>query len=87
LFGGNNYNNEKVTGEPLIRRSDDNPEVLAKRLNSYHTQTTPVIDYYKRKGIWSRVNAELPAKTVWYQLVGIFSRTGHLPVKDIKVSE
>jgi adenylate kinase len=70
-----------VTGEPLIRRADDNPETLKKRLASYHTQTTPVIDYYKKKGIWARANAELSPDIVWYQLLGIFSRSGHLPVK------
>eukprot|EP00158_Paraphelidium_tribonemae_P000989 Partr_v1_DN23804_c0_g1_i1_m63701 putative adenylate kinase len=70
---------DDVTGEPLIRRADDNADTLKKRLHAYHTQTTPVIEYYKKRGIWSRVNAELEQDTVWYQLLGIFSRTGHLP--------
>jgi len=69
-----------------MRRSDDNAEVLQKRLQTYHTQTTPVIEYYKRRGIWSKVNAELPADVVWYQLLGIFSRTGHLPQAEIPTS-
>lgn len=71
------------TGEPLIRRPDDNAEVLVKRLSAYHTQTTPVVEYYKKKGIWSRANAELDKDIVWYQLLGIFSRTGHLPLRPI----
>ena len=40
----------KITGEPLIRRSDDNPETLTKRLVSYHQQTSPLVDYYSKKG-------------------------------------
>jgi adenylate kinase len=40
-----------VTGEPLIRRNDDNVNALKKRLDSYHKQTTPLIDYYSKKGI------------------------------------
>jgi adenylate kinase len=71
---------DDITGEPLVRRADDNPETLKKRLDSYHKSTTPVIDYYKHRGIWSRVNAEMSQEVVWYQLLGIFSRTGHMPV-------
>jgi adenylate kinase family enzyme len=41
---------DDVTGEPLIQRSDDNAETLKKRLKSYHDMTTPVVDYYKRRG-------------------------------------
>lgn len=42
---------KKVTGEPLIRRSDDNPETLTKRLVSYHQLTAPLVEYYSKKGI------------------------------------
>ena len=42
---------DDVTGEPLIQRSDDNAETLKKRLKSYHDMTSPVVDYYKRRGI------------------------------------
>lgn len=69
-----------------MRRSDDNVEVLEKRLKTYHLQTTPVIDYYKKRGIWSKVNAELPPDVVWYQLLGIFSRSSHLPQKEVETS-
>jgi len=41
---------DDVTGEPLIQRSDDNAETLKKRLKSYHDMTTPVVEYYKRRG-------------------------------------
>jgi adenylate kinase family enzyme len=34
-------------GEPLVRRSDDNPEVLVKRLQQYHSLTSPLVDYYR----------------------------------------
>nr|XP_017016126.2 adenylate kinase-like [Drosophila takahashii] len=39
---------DDVTGEPLIRRSDDNAEALKKRLEAYHKQTRPLVDYYER---------------------------------------
>jgi adenylate kinase family enzyme len=41
---------DDVTGEPLIQRSDDNAETLKKRLGAYHDMTTPVVEYYKKRG-------------------------------------
>ncbi|KAF3940688.1 hypothetical protein ABW19_dt0201280 [Dactylella cylindrospora] len=63
---------DDVTGEPLIQRSDDNEETLKKRLGTYHAQTAPVVDYYKKKGIWSGVDASQDPSTVWKTLLGIF---------------
>ncbi|CAG8633762.1 10803_t:CDS:2 [Ambispora gerdemannii] len=65
-------NTDDVTGEPLIQRSDDNAETLKKRLVSYHQQTTPVVDYYKRKGIWSQIDAAQSPAVVWSSLLAIF---------------
>ncbi len=42
-----NEGKDDVTGEPLITRADDTPEVIKKRLEVYHSQTKPVIEYYK----------------------------------------
>lgn len=36
------------TGEPLIQRDDDQEETVRKRLDIYHDQTEPLIDYYKK---------------------------------------
>ena len=38
---------DDVTGEPLIQRDDDKEETVKKRLEVYHDQTEPLIDYYK----------------------------------------
>jgi adenylate kinase len=40
-----------VCGEKLILRDDDKPETVENRLNVYHEQTQPLIDYYNEKGI------------------------------------
>ncbi len=34
------------TGEPLVQREDDKEETVRKRLQVYHSQTAPLIDYY-----------------------------------------
>jgi adenylate kinase len=36
------------TGEPLIQRDDDKEETVRERLNVYHKQTEPLIDYYSK---------------------------------------
>jgi adenylate kinase len=38
---------DDVTGEPLIQREDDQEETVRQRLQVYHDQTEPLIDYYK----------------------------------------
>ena len=36
------------TGEPLIQREDDQEETVRKRLDVYHAQTEPLVEYYKK---------------------------------------
>ena len=40
-----------VCGEELVLRDDDKPETVKNRLNVYHEQTKPLIDYYEKQGI------------------------------------
>ncbi|KAJ3605289.1 hypothetical protein NHX12_027339 [Muraenolepis orangiensis] len=42
---------DDVTGEPLAQRDDDTPETVTRRLKAYQTQTEPVLEYYRSKGI------------------------------------
>jgi adenylate kinase len=37
---------DDATGEPLIQRDDDREEIVRKRLEVYHRQTRPLVDYY-----------------------------------------
>ncbi len=37
---------DDVSGEALIQREDDSEETVKKRLEVYHSQTRPLIDYY-----------------------------------------
>ncbi|KAI8831916.1 adenylate kinase-domain-containing protein [Chytriomyces cf. hyalinus JEL632] len=66
---------DDITGEPLIQRSDDNAATLVKRLESYHKQTVPVVEYYKKQGIWSGVDASQKPEAVWQQLSAIFAKS------------
>lgn len=35
------------TGEPLVQRDDDHEDTVRKRLEIYHSQTSPLIDFYQ----------------------------------------
>ena len=66
---------DDVTGEPLVQRSDDNVEALRKRLAVFHSQTGPVVDYYKQKGIWPPVDAAQSPKVVWQNLHALLAKS------------
>lgn len=38
---------DDVTGEPLVQREDDVEETVRKRLEVYHRQTAPLVEYYR----------------------------------------
>lgn len=40
----------KCEGEHLYQRDDDKPETVRARLKTYHSQTAPLIDYYRKRG-------------------------------------
>ena len=63
---------DDITGEPLIQRSDDNAETLKKRLSTYHDQTSPVVSYYQKTGIWKAIDASQEPGQVWKSLLGVF---------------
>jgi len=37
-------------------RADDNEETIKKRLTVYHSQTAPLIDWYKKEGKYQHIN-------------------------------
>ena len=43
-----------LCGRPLKQRKDDKPEVVLKRLQTYHEKTESLIDYYEEKGLLRR---------------------------------
>ncbi len=39
---------DDVTGEHLVQRDDDKEETVKKRLDVYHSQTKPLVEYYSK---------------------------------------
>lgn len=46
---------DDLTGEPLMQRDDDKEDTVRKRLQVYHSQTAPLVNYYKT---WSENGSE-----------------------------
>jgi adenylate kinase len=51
-------------GSRLIRRDDDDPEVVGNRLRVYHEQTEPLIEYYDDQGVMRRIDGTRDAADV-----------------------
>jgi adenylate kinase len=51
-------------GGKLIQRDDDKPEVIKERLDVYHKQTEPLVDYYRNRGVFHRVNGDNAIQSV-----------------------
>lgn len=58
-------------GNELVLREDDKPETVKKRLDVYHDQTQPLIDYYQGKGILKSVNGTQPMEKVFEDITNI----------------
>lgn len=42
---------DDISGEPLIQRDDDTPEVIKKRVASFNKETRPLLEFYKSKKV------------------------------------
>lgn len=60
-----------VCGESLILRDDDKPETVKKRLDVYHEQTQPLIDYYKKAGALREVDGTVDMEDVFQAIVKV----------------
>lgn len=65
------FNPPKVAGKcdacgaELYQRKDDTEETVKQRLQAYHTQTQPLIDYYNKKGIVATINGAGDIKEIF----------------------
>ncbi|MEX2106001.1 MAG: adenylate kinase [Solirubrobacterales bacterium] len=53
-----------IDGSELIVRDDDEPEVIRKRLDTYHAKTEPLVDYYDHRSVLRRIGGETPPDEV-----------------------
>ena len=55
----------------MILRDDDKPETVTKRLNVYHEQTQPLIDYYTQAGVLKEVDGTADIEDVFHEIIEI----------------
>jgi len=58
-------------GGELVLRNDDKPETVQKRLDVYHEQTQPLIEYYQTQNILKEVDGTLPLEDVFQAIIAI----------------
>jgi adenylate kinase len=49
-------------------RPDDTPEVIARRLEIYHSDTEPIVEHYRATGNLVPLHAERPIEDVWLEV-------------------
>lgn len=59
---------DDMSGEKLVHRSDDYEQTVLSRLNAYHTQTAPLIDFYATKNKLKKINGNQKPNTVFEQI-------------------
>ena len=68
-----NKNKDDITNEELIIRKDDKASTVKKRLNIYHNQTSPIIDYYNKKNILKKINGNNSIKNIHSYIIEIIN--------------
>ena len=58
-------------GAELIIRDDDRAETVKKRLDVYHEQTQPLIDYYEKAGVLKNVDGTKGLDEVFAEIVDV----------------
>jgi adenylate kinase len=65
---------DDVTGEPLIQRDDDHREAVERRIDLFFDETAPLIEYYKKKSLVQRVDADQAIDAVTVDLIAAITR-------------
>ncbi len=61
-------------GSALVQRKDDEPETVRKRIQVYRKETSPLIEYYKKKKILVGIDASPRPKEVFNSVIDIVER-------------
>jgi adenylate kinase len=56
-------------GTALVQRKDDQEEAIVRRLEEYKRQTADVIDYYRKQGVLTEIDGDLPVDASYPQIV------------------
>ncbi len=79
-----NKDRDDETNEPLILRDDDREEIVRKRLDVYHEQTEPLVDYYQRwynskeqhAPVFERISGHGKEDEIYQQILSVIQNVG-----------
>lgn len=61
-------------GSDLVQRNDDNETTVRQRMDVYKKETAPLVSYYEKKGILSRVNGEQSVEEVYKDIMKVLGK-------------
>lgn len=56
-------------GEELVQRDDDKAETVLNRLNVYHEQTAPLVDFYTSRGLLRRIDGAQDMDVIYHAIL------------------
>jgi adenylate kinase len=63
-----------LDGGELYQREDDRPDTVRQRLAVYQTQTSPLINYYRNRGILDEVNGDQSIEEVGEEIAAVIGK-------------
>jgi adenylate kinase len=73
---------DDITGEPLTRRADDDPEVWKQRLQSFKENNEPLLEHYDKAGLLWTVNGN-SSDEITPQIFKEFGKRFGVPVPEV----
>lgn len=67
---------------PLLKRKDDQEDVIRKRLGVYHTQTAPLIDYYSEEDSFKEISCDQSINSILNEILAYIREIYRLIEKD-----
>ena len=58
----------------VVRRADDMPETVVARLKVYEEATKPLVEYYRKKGLYAEIDGGREIESVWSEIQGLLGR-------------
>ncbi|MDD4156108.1 MAG: nucleoside monophosphate kinase [Endomicrobiaceae bacterium] len=63
-----------VCGAEIVKRHDDTDELINKRLELFHNETTPLIDYYKKLNLLETLEADQDINQIHQEIINIINK-------------
>jgi adenylate kinase len=63
-----------VDGSELYQRDDDKPATVENRIRVYMSQTSPLIEYYRQKGLLAQIDGTQPIEKVTGDLLAAINK-------------